>query len=304
MAQSEDLDMQLQLKYDGPAVADGSMAVYDVAANMMAFSDFVVAATHKVYGDDAKVTAEVRAFEKGSFNTELLFHITGVAGTLLSLYPVPTLVDVVDVMRQSLGLFNFLQGKPPAKVERLDDHSVAVTNNNGQIYNVHIEALNLTLDGRVGGAVERFIGEALTRPGIESAEVRAGENAIASVPEADAAFYRQIDGSVVEAENVVRLVLTLEMPALKDGPKWRFWDGERSVAMAIEDPDFLRRVDEGSEAFRKGDELVAEVLIRQTRSGDTIKTERTVQRVLEHRVKTHKQLPLPGTGGDGLPDGR
>lgn len=295
MAAQEEFDMQLLLKYDGPAISDGSMAVYDVAANMMAFSDFVVAASHKVYGADAVVTADVKAFERGSFSTDLLFHIAGVTGTLASLYPLPHMADLLAVIRQSLGLFRFLEGKPPAKVDRQTDQSVNVTNNNGQIINVRFEALNLTLDDRAGSAVERFIGEALSKVGVESVQVQSDRKELSSAVHTEAAFFRRIEAGVLEAETIARLVLTVEMPALKDGPKWRFWDGERSVAMSIEDNEFLQRVDEGREAFRKGDELVADVLIRQTRSGETIKLERSVKKVLQHRVKSHQQLPIPGT---------
>ena len=42
----EERGMSILLRYQGPAVDDGTMNVYDAAANMVAFSNFVVAATH------------------------------------------------------------------------------------------------------------------------------------------------------------------------------------------------------------------------------------------------------------------
>jgi hypothetical protein len=46
-----DSGMSLVLRYSGPGVESGSMDVYEAAANMMAFSDFIVAAAHAVYGN-------------------------------------------------------------------------------------------------------------------------------------------------------------------------------------------------------------------------------------------------------------
>lgn len=54
-------DVSLLLKYNGPAVDGGSMDVYQAAANMMAFSNFIVVAAQELYGDEVKVTAKVTA---------------------------------------------------------------------------------------------------------------------------------------------------------------------------------------------------------------------------------------------------
>lgn len=99
---------QLVLRYQGPAVEDGLMNVYDVTRNLIAFSDFVVMAAHAIHGNDVNVRAEVRAFQRGSFTTDVVFTISHLA----SIWPlVSDIAPVVKVVKESIGLFKFLKVK-------------------------------------------------------------------------------------------------------------------------------------------------------------------------------------------------
>ena len=53
------MQSKLSLRYEGAAVDAGEMDVYEVASNLVAFSDFVVAAAKATYGDSADVRADV-----------------------------------------------------------------------------------------------------------------------------------------------------------------------------------------------------------------------------------------------------
>lgn len=271
--------MSLQLKYRGPAVDDGTMDVYEVASNMVAFSNYVVAAAHEVYGADAKVTADVKTFTHGSFETDLLFHIVGVAGVLLG--PQPDLSTLLTLAREALSLFLHLGGEAPKRATVIEQ-SVHVENRDGEVVTVNIGALNLYLNPTAGGAVGRFIGEALAKDGVDSVEIHGQGMPIARVPAKDAPFYRQVDTSRAVTDTVVPLSLQIEQPGFRENLKWRFSDGESSFAATIEDMDFVSRVDNG-EPFRKGDVLRCDVRIVQTRTATgELRTSRTVVRVTEH----------------------
>ncbi|GAP66272.1 hypothetical protein MBSD_n1576 [Mizugakiibacter sediminis] len=286
------MSTSIVLRYAGTAVEAGAMDVYAAAANMVAFSDFVVAAAHGVFGEQTEVRAEVRAFQRGSFATDLMFHLAGAAASVLA-----TTSDtgrLLTTIKEALGLYRFLHGQAPAKVEHTSDRSVHVTNNTGQVITINIESLALTLNSRAGEAVQTFVAGALDRPGMESVSVSDAQGApLASVQQGEASYYRRIDTDQLLLENVVRQALMIEMPSFKDGNKWRFWDGQNSVPIAIEDEAFLRRVDAG-EPFRKGDVLIVDLRVTQIRSGPNLKTERTIVKVAEHKERVGDQLPLIG----------
>lgn len=280
--------VSIVLRYQGPAVDDGTMDVYQVATNMVAFSDYVVAATHQLYGEEVRVKAEVNAFQQGSFVTDLTFHVLGVAGTIFA--ATPDMGSVVSVVRESLGLFNFLQGQPPEKAERIDNsNNVTVTNVNGNVTIVQTESLTLTLDERAARAAGQFIGDALTKPGVHSLEITSDRDHVAQLTNNDARFFHPILEEVRLLEQTVQMGLTIEEPSFKDGlsHKWTMWDGEASLQYAMEDEIFIARVDNG-EPFRKGDVLVCDVRITQSKTGSKLKIQRAIVRVHSHR-NAHEQ---------------
>lgn len=288
----EEHDVSIVLRYQGPAVEDGSMDVYDAAKNMTAFSDYVIVAAHKIYGEQIEVRAEVNAFQRGSFVTDLAFHVMGVAAVVLPL--APDLGGVINAIRESLDLYVFLRGDPAQKIEHRDDRSVHVTNNNGQIIQVNIESLSLALDEKAGKSAAQFVGAALSKPGVNQIEITSAGREVARVNDNEARFFRPIpEHETPIIEHVVpKMGLTIEEPSFKDGisNKWTMWDGEASLQYAMEDEDFIERIDSG-ELFGKGHILICDVRFTQTRAGRKLKIERAIVRVHDHRLG-HEQAEL------------
>lgn len=279
---------QLELKYGGPVVSRGSMDVYAAAANMMAFSDYLVQAAKHVYGDGAEVKANVNGFRQGSFATLIDVFVGGVA-SVLSGYPDIGLL--LKVIKESLTLFKHLQGKPPAAVQYNNNHTVTVTNVNGNVLVVNANSLNLTLSEKGGAAVDRFVNQALSQDGIDSVDISASGEPVSSVRKDEARYFAPINAERRLSETTVRQFLVIEKPSFKDGNKWMFFDGQSSVAMAIEDEVFNHQVDQG-EAFSKGDVLEADVRIVQTKVMNSIRTERAIIHVERHIHRQGDQLLL------------
>lgn len=288
MEMEEERGMSILLRYQGPAVDDGSMDVYQAAANMVAFSDFVVAAAQELYGEGIQVKAEVNAFQRGSFETDLLFHVAGASLTLLTM--TPDVPSVLEAVKESLSLFKFLKGKPPARIERHDDHSVRVTNNNGTAINIHAESLNLTLSEKGGKAAAQFVCEALSKPGIESLNVTSDGLDMVRATKSEAHYFHQITEETPVIEQTLKMGLTIEMPSFKDGNKWIMWDGEASLRYAMEDEEFLKRIDSG-ERFGKGDILICDVRVSQTKSNGKLSIQRAIIKVHDHKIG-HEQIEL------------
>lgn len=289
--QDEERGVSIVLRYQGTAVDDGTMDVYQVAANMVAFSDYVVAATHKLYGEDVKVKAEVNAFEQGSFVTDLIFQVLGVTGTILA--ATPNMAGVIDVVKESLGLFSFLEGKSPEKVEHIDNsNNVKVTNVNGNVTIIQTESLNITLDERAAKAAGQFIGEALAKPGVTQLQITSDGTQVAQVNDNYARFYHPIVDEMPIIEQTVQMGLMILEPNFKDGTntKWTMWDGETSFQFTMEDEEFIKAVDAG-EPFRKGDVLICDVRVTQAKVGQKLKIQRAIIRVHRHQ-STHEQTKL------------
>ncbi len=278
---NEDRGMSILLRYQGPAVEDGTMNVYDAAANMVAFSDFVVAAAHKVYGEDVHVKAEVTAFKHGSFGTDLIFQVVGVAAIMLPI--LPDIVTVATTVKESIELFRFLKGEEPSKIENRDDNSINVTNNTGNIIVINRPSLQLTMDPKGGKAAAQFIGEALSKAGVNQIEISSEGQQIAKATKDDARFYHPIGDEDTVTESVTRMGLVIETLSFKDGNKWRMWNGAESLLYAMEDEDFTGRVNSG-ESFRKGDILICDVRVKQTKAGGALKLQRAIVKVHDHKI--------------------
>ncbi|MDE2154663.1 MAG: hypothetical protein KGJ32_02040 [Xanthomonadaceae bacterium] len=276
--------MSILLRYQGPAVDDGTMNVYDAAANMVAFSNFVVAAAHKLYGDEAQVTADITAFKHASFGTNLLFQVApAIAATLPILPMLPDLISVATTVKESIELYRFLRGEKPAKVQHINDHSISVTNNSGNIIVVNTPALHLTLDRTAGEAAAQFIGTALSKPGVNQIEISTNGAPLVQATADEALFYRPISDEEILVESTVQMGLVIESLSFKDGNKWKMWNGSESLGYTMEDEDFIGRVNNG-EAFRKGDILTCDVRVTQTKSGGALKLQRAIVKVHDHKT--------------------
>lgn len=273
--------MSILLRYQGPAVDTGAMNVYDAAANMVAFSNFVVAAAHKLYGEDVLVTADITAFKHASFGTDLLFQIGNTAAVVLPI--LPNIVSVATTVKESIELYRFLKGEDPAKVEHINDQSINVTNNSGNIIVVHTPALHLTLDRQAGEAAAQFIGAALSKPGVNQIEISSDGAELVQASKDEAQFYHPIGDEETLMESTSRMGLIIESLSFKDGNKWKMWNGSESLGYTMEDEEFIRRVNNG-EAFRKGDILLCDVRVTQTKSGGVLKLRRAIVKVHDHQT--------------------
>jgi hypothetical protein len=76
----------------------------------------------------------------------------------------------------------------------------------------------------------------------------------------------------------------------KDGNKWRLSDGSNTFFATISDDLFIALVESGSERFGKGDLLVVNLRRVQSITDAGLKTEVTVEQVIEHKAPLHQPL--------------
>ncbi len=279
--------LSIWLSYKGPSVDEGTMSVHEAAKNMVAFSDYVVAAAHKLYGEAAQVSADVKAYRQGSFATDLVFHVVGAAASILTASP--DISGLATIVRESLDLFVFLRGEKPAKMEHVEDRAINVTNNYGNIIQVNLASLAQTLDERAGGLASTFIRDALKKPGVNQVDIAAQTNDFVRATSSDAHFFHPIVHDTPLFEQTMRMGLTIQEPSFKDGHghKWTMWDGDASLQYLMDDADFIARID-GGERFGKGDVLICDVRIAQTQTPSKLKIQRVISKVHDHKPRAEQ----------------
>ena len=77
--------------------------------------------------------------------------------------------------------------------------------------------------------------------------------------------------------------LVIESPTFKEGNKWKFFDGHSSFYANMDDLEFKAKIDDGSVRFGKGDVLKVRMQMTQTGTLDTLKLERAIVKVYDHR---------------------
>ena len=112
------------------------------------------------------------------------------------------------------------------------------------------------------------------------------------VSKAESAFFSKpsIEDEVL-VDEIRRAAFSIISLAFKEDNKWRLYDGNTQINALIEDREFLDLVDTNQASFTRGDSLICDVRVTQLRATEGLKTDYTVQRVIEHRLAA-RQLPL------------
>lgn len=276
----------ITLKYSGPAADSGQLDAYETAGNIIAFSDFLSVLAKTAYGQNVKLKTEVRAFEKGSFAVSFALDLGGIMASLFSGIASPK--DLYELAKHSFQAWKHLQGEDPKSVTHIDDQHVEVVNNSGVAATFRADTINIVMNQDAVTATSRFVKKAL-ESNLDRVSIEHDGEFITDASSDEAPFFSHLVSGEVLTENVIRSFLSLESAVFKDGNKWKFWDGQSAFHAAIEDKDFLARVESGEERFGKGDVLVVEMRIVQSSSAGSFKTERSVLKVIEHRIQYQQQ---------------
>ena len=288
---------ELALEYHGLPVDAGRMNSYEVAAYIKAFSDFLGVVSRDAYGERIELQTKIQGFSKGSFKIDFAFYIGFVAATIFDQASPMSIKDFLGLIKDSLGLWRFLAGEPPKAIspDPSNQNSFSIENQNGQSIYVSAHVINIVGNEMAGEAVEKFIKSALennlSHVGLSSKSM--GE--ITKIEKNEASYFVPVitrEPRPIQNEQEMQMVLLIESPTFKEGNKWRFSDGENSFPAAIVDEEFLKKINERLERFGKGDELIAKVRFTQSGKFGALKLDRTVIKVIEHRIPP----PLSQTG--------
>lgn len=224
------------LRFDGPAVADGRIPVRDLAPSLLALGDLFELAREVAEPDLPEIGLEVRSFKKGSFDNLLGLAIEGTVGILVA-DPASALTNLLTLVTHGkhgvLAVARALSGLRPTDrqpVEDKRDYSIG-KNNRGQQINAPNSVWNVYTDPRSFELFSGVLGP-LRKPGLDELVVTNPEEPLvvrkpevqdmAMEPEAA----EQIEGVEV-GRSERKTVLSIVQAPLKHPAdhKWKFNEG-------------------------------------------------------------------------------
>ncbi|KVD01060.1 hypothetical protein [Burkholderia ubonensis] len=291
---------QFNVVYDGPALTEHRMDVRDLAPALVAIADLFSFANKELNGDNTEVRLEVKgSFKAGSFHSELIF-IQSLANQIRDIFAGPNaaafsnalaILGALGIVGSGglIGLIRKLRGNRP--------HRIEPTGSNVRIWVTEKESLEveeavyrLYRSKTVRVSLQKTLSP-LERDGITSFGIVRGtkvELAIENDELGTFAIFEEEAGEVV-SDVVGRKVLLLESVVFKDGNKWRVHDGTYPFFAALDDEEFLAKVNAG-ERFGKGDVLVVDLRQIQIIGDDGLKNEYRILKVHEHRAPLQSSL--------------
>lgn len=276
------------------------MDVRDLAPALLAVGQLIDAINTTLNRDDAKVSVNVRATNPGSFSISLEIVQT-YAQQVVGLFAGTEVTAAANILallgggaaagKGLLWLIKRLGGRRLDKVEMVDPDHVKVVFEDEAII-VPLKMIRLYQDLAVRSAAERVVFEPLQREGIDRFIAFKNTESEITVTTSEAEAFRKPEGEEqILLDDVRRSAFSIVSLAFKDDNKWRLHDGNSQISTSIADEDFLQRVDRNEISFAKGDVLICDVRVRQSQTSNGLKTEYTVEKVVEHK-RAPRQLAL------------
>lgn len=283
---------RLDIVYDGPALADGSMNVRDLAPAMMSVGGFFEAANRVTNGERAKVNINVRATSAGSF------HV---------FFEVAQSLEATDVLKADIGdflttanalkalllggtgaaggifaLIKWLRGRRP-QITKINEDLYELTVD-GETYEVPLQLLRLYRDTAILRNIQHMV-RPVQEPGIDRFILRDSGQTVQEVTKDDVDSFDIPEYEELILDEERQYAFSIVRLTFKENNKWRLTDGQNTFSVLMKDKAFQRRVDNNRVAFAKGDLLICKLRMRQWQieGGVGVKTEYEVTKVVQHR---------------------
>lgn len=286
--------ISFSISYDGPALADGTMDVFDLAPALVSVGELFNEANVILNGDQTTFKTSMKAISKGSFQIELALSQTALEHivALFAWDGITAAKNIGSLIFGEFGLIRFwkwLRGKTPDKVES-DGDKIIVTSGD-KTFEVPEKAYKLHESITIHIIMDKMIWSPIEKEGIDTFKSDYDDHQI-TIDENESEFIGTAaseKGEVIEKQYQARLsIVTVNF---REGNKWRLSEDGFIIFATIEDEEFVREINLGRKSFSKGDVLVCDIKKTQIITQSKVKTEHVIERVVQH-IQVGKQLDI------------
>jgi len=291
----------LDVVFDGPAVADGSMNVRNLAPAMLAIGTLFESANNVVNGQRATINVRVRATSPGSFH--ILYDVIQASPQTIDASFLTTAVDLKELLVGGMvvvgGLFaaiKWVRRRKP-KLNKINDQLYTLVID-GETYELPLALLRFYQDASIRRSIAEMV-RPVKEQGIDRIQILDDNRLLQEVTKDDVESFDIPEAQELLLDEVHRKAFSITSLSFKEDNKWRLTDGQNTFSVSMKDAAFQRRVDNSQIAFAKGDVLLCDLRTIQWQVQDGIKTEYEVQTVISYRPA--RQLPLFEDNSDSTP---
>ena len=290
-------NVPFSLRYEGPALAENSMDVRDLAPALLAFGNLCDLASRELYGDDSRVNVKIKTVAPGSVVVDMLVWATG-SGALMGAAKLWNLVasnpekvaQVLELVKNGFALAKELKGDK-SKVTLDDTITRLVVDHHHTIeFGEHLRAF---IQNPIAQADMSSIARPLRMQGIDRLTM-IQSNAEVETVSADEVDY--IDSLPTESiilnddlppdnvstvEKFYKVLTTSNLP----NRKWRLTDGSQDEAISVKvtDNEILQRAASGTLGIEVGFFIKARITSFSRFLDNDLKTEHFLESILEVR---------------------
>lgn len=278
-------DSTFTLTYDGPALADHTMDVADLAPALVALSQFMKSAGRLTHGDDFEVVVRAKALQTGCF--QIVLDVSGSFASqvvdLLAGRTATATANLVGIVGGTLGLIAWIKGRKVRRLRPSRKGFTVIELEDGVEIEVAEAEASVAMDPPARAALEKVV-EPLDKDGIDTVAFKMPK-ATVTVTEADLDAFRAVLQTGDEIlETTAPMVFSIVSLSFQPGNKWRLSTGKGApISVTVDDQDFIGRVQRSEIAFAKGDFLICLVRTTSRESGGKLVTDHTIIKVQEHR---------------------
>ena len=189
------------------------------------------------------------------------------------------------------GVFQLIKrakGRKPTTVTIERRESVTITFEGESPFKVDSRVWKLFQNTRARQAIEKMLSPLIDK-GFDLFKIKSGGKESLVVTEAEASYFKAPTDHEGETVSEVDTRVVIVSPSFNSGNKWRVTDGARTLYVAIHDQAFERAVQQGAEAFRKGDTLHVSLQTKQWLEGGKLCAEHSIAKVHRHEEGPQQQ---------------
>ncbi len=294
-----------QLKYDGPALADHTIAISDLAPALLGLSDLVDESNHIINGDRTSISLKIKATEPGCFQVEIhaVQSMANAAVDFLTGRPITALVALLTLIgfarfgavgtaNTVIEIIRRLQGKPPKSVTPSQDGAeVELELPTGEKIRVQRGVWEICISHKARTAVHKVV-KPLDREGVEDLEIIEQNETVTRINKSEARYFITPEQAEEELQVSERITHVSIVSLWFTGEnKWKLNEGGNIFNASITDHNFIRKTLANEESFQAGDLLKVRLKQTQFKTEAGLKSEWEIVEVLDH-LRGAIQIPL------------